>query len=81
MLYNTEDEVRNEEQKEHKYLYSDVFDGGQKMDKKNSSSRVGGTSLFTCTYIGGLRNGQKFKCENKSFIVFILILSRVLCQI
>ena len=28
--------------------------------------------------IGELRNGRKFKCENKPFIVFILILRRVL---
>ena len=37
-----------------------------------------GTSLLTYSYIGELRNGQKFKCENKPFIVFILILRRVL---
>ena len=36
-----------------------------------------GTSLLTCSYIGELRNGRKFKCENKPFIVFILILKRV----
>ena len=32
------------------------------------------TSLLTCQYIiGKVRNGRKFKCENKPFIVFILI--------
>ena len=35
-------------------------------------------SLLTCYYIGGLRNGRKFKCEKTPFIVFILILRRVL---
>ena len=38
---------------------------------------IRGTFRLTCSYIGELRNGRKFKCENKSFIVFILILRRV----
>ena len=38
---------------------------------------IRGTSLLTCSYIGKLLcNGRKFKCENKPFIVFILILKR-----
>ena len=36
------------------------------------------TSLLTCSYIGELRHGRKFRCENKPFIIFILILRRVL---
>ena len=39
---------------------------------------IRGTSLMSCSYIGELCNGEKFKCENKPFIVFILILKRVL---
>ena len=39
---------------------------------------VRGTSMLTCSYIVELHNGQSFKCENKPFIVFILILRRVL---
>ena len=35
-------------------------------------------SLLTCSNTGELRNGLKFKSENKPFIVFILILRRVL---
>ena len=42
------------------------------------SLRVRGTSLLTCSYIGELRNGRKFKREHKPFIVFVLILRRVL---
>ena len=38
-------------------------------------------SLLTCSYIGEVRNGWKLKCENESFIVFILILRRVLSYI
>ena len=30
--------------------------------------------MLTYSYIGELRNGRKLKCENKPFIVFILIL-------
>ena len=70
-------EVRNGEQKEQKYLYSEIFYGGQKLHEYFSSLRVRGTSLLTCSHSGELRNGRKFKCENKSFIVFILILGRV----
>ena len=36
------------------------------------------TPLLTCLYIGELRNGRKFKCKNKPFGIFILILRRVL---
>ena len=39
------------------------------------------TSLSTWSYIGELRNGRKFKCENKPFIVFISILKIFLFQI
>ena len=37
--------------------------------------------MLTCSCIGELRNGRKFKCENEPFIVLILILRRVLSQI
>ena len=47
-------------------------------NKYFSSLWVRGTSLLTCSYIGEVRNGREFKCENKPFIVFILILRRVL---
>ena len=36
------------------------------------SLRVRGMSLLTRSYIGELRNGRKFECENESFIVLIL---------
>ena len=68
--------VRNGEQIEHKYLYSEIFNGDQKLHKHFSSSRIRGTSLMTCSFIGELRNGQEFKCENKPFIIFALILSK-----
>ena len=71
-------EVRHGEQKEPKYEFSDIFYGGKKLNKYFSSSQIKDTSLFTCSYIGELRNGLKFKCDNKPFIVFILILRRVL---
>ena len=32
------------------------------------------TSMLTCLYIGEVRNGRKFKCENEPFTVFIFIL-------
>ena len=35
-------------------------------------------SMLTCSYIGELRNGRKFKCDNKLFSVFVLIFKRVL---
>ena len=70
--------VRNGEQKEQKYLYFEIFYGGQKLHKCFSSLLIKDTSLLTCSYIGELRNGRKFKCENEPFIVFILILKRVL---
>ena len=71
-------EVRSGEQKEHTYLYSEIFYGGQELYKYFSASRVRGTSLLACSYIGELRNSRIFKCENKPFIVFILILKRAL---
>ena len=71
-------EVHNGEQKEQKYLYFEMFYGGQKLHKYFRSLLIKDTSLLTCQYIGELPNGRKFKCENKPFIVFILILRRVL---
>ena len=73
--------VRNGEQKGHKYLYSGIFYGGQKLHKYFCSLRVRGTSLLTCSYIGELRNGPKFKCKNEAFTVLIFIRNRVLFQI
>ena len=70
-------EVRNGEQKEHKYLYSKILYGGQKLHKYFSHLVIEDTSLLTSSYIGKLCNGRKFKRENKSFIVLILILRRV----
>ena len=52
-------------------IYSEIFYGGQKLHKYFSSLLIRGTSLLICLYIGELRNGRKFKCENKPFIVFI----------
>ena len=54
-------EVRNGEQKEKKLSYSEIFYGGQKLHKYFSALLIRGTSLLTCSYIGELRNGQKFK--------------------
>ena len=71
-------EVRNGEQKEQKYLYLEIFYGGQKLYKTFRSLLIKDTALLTRLRIGELRNGRKFKCENKPFIVFILILRRVL---
>ena len=71
-------EVRKGEQKERKYLYFEIFYDGQKLHKYFRYSRVRGTSLLTCSYIGEPRNGRKFKCENKLFNVFIMILRKVL---
>ena len=48
------------------------------MHKYFSFLLIKDASLLTCSYIGELRNGRKFKCENKPFIVVILILRRVL---
>ena len=45
--------------------------------KKKRSLRAGGTFLLTCSYIGELRNGRKFKCKNEPFIVLTLTLRRV----
>ena len=44
--------------------------------KYSCSLWVKGTSLLTCSYIGEPRNGRKFKCENKPFIVLILVLRK-----
>ena len=46
-----------------------------------SSLVIRGTSLFTCSYIGKLRNDRKFKCENKPSILFILILRPLLIML
>ena len=70
--------VRDGKQKENTYLYYEIFYGGQKLHKYCSSLRVRGKSLLSCSYIGKLRKGGKFKCEDEPFIVFILILRRVL---
>ena len=64
--------------KRHNYLYFKIFYGGQKLHKCCSYLLIKDTSLSTCSYIGELRNGWKIKCENKPFIVFILISIRVL---
>ena len=61
-----------------KYLYCETFYGGQKLHKYFSSLLIKDTSMLTCSYIGQLRNGRAFYCENERFIVFILILRRVL---
>ena len=72
-------EVRNGEQKEQKYfLYSEIFYGVQKLHKYSSSLRVRGASLLTCSFVGELSNSREIKCENKPFIVIILILKRLL---
>ena len=69
-------EVCNDERKEYKYLYSEIFYGSQKLHKYCNYLRVRGTSALICLYIGELRNGRKSKWENKPLIVFILILRR-----
>ena len=72
-------EVRNGERKEQKHLYFEIFCDGQKLHKYFRSLLIKDTSLLTCEYIGELRNGRKLECESKpAFIVFILILRRVL---
>ena len=74
-------EVNNGEQKEEqKYSYSEIFyAGGKKLHKYFSSLLTRGKCLLTCSYTGELRNGRKFKCDNKPFfIVIVLILRRVL---
>ena len=75
-LLDKMNEVRNSEQKEHKYFYFKVFYGGQKLHEYFRSLLIKDTSLLTCQYIGELRNGRIFKNENRPFIVFILILRR-----
>ena len=71
--------VRNGGQKEQKYLYFEIFYGGQELLYKNFRSLlIKDTSLLTCEYVGELRNGRKLKCENKPFIVLNIILRRVL---
>ena len=72
-------EVRNGEQKEQKDLFFKIFCGSEKLHNKCFSSLlIKDTSLMTCSYIGELRNGRKFICENKPFIAFLFILKRVL---
>ena len=51
-------EVRDGEQKDHKYLYFEIFYGGQKLHKYFRSLLIKDRSLLTCSYIG-----EKFKCE------------------
>ena len=74
-------EVRNGEQKEHRYLYFETCYGCQKLHKYFRSLLIKDASLLTWSYIRELRNGRKFKCENKRFIIFILFLKRVVFQI
>ena len=64
-------------EKEQKYLCTEKFYGRQKLHKHFISLLIGGTSVWTCSYIGELCNDRKFKCENKPCIVLILILRRV----
>ena len=71
-------EVHNGEQEGHNYLYSEIFYGVQKLNKYFCPLRVIGTSLLTHSYIGEQGNGRNFKCGDKRFIVWILILRRVL---
>ena len=47
-------EVHNGEQNEQKYLYPDIFYGGQKLHKYFSSLVIKDASLLTCSYIGEL---------------------------
>ena len=58
-------EVRNGEQKEQKCLYFEICYGCQKLHKYFRSLLIKDTHLLTCSYIGELRDGRKFKCENK----------------
>ena len=41
-------EVRNGEQKEHKYLYFEIFYGGQRLHEYFRSLLIKDTSLLTC---------------------------------
>ena len=51
---------------------AEIFYGDQKPHKYFSFLRIRGTSLLTCSYIGKLRNGRKFNCENEPLLtVFI----------
>ena len=68
-------EVRNGEQKEQKYLFFEICYACQKLHKFHSLL-IKDTPLLTWSYIDELRNGRKLKCENKPFIIFILILLR-----
>ena len=50
-----------------------------KFHREFSSLLIKDTSLLISSYIDELRNGRKFECDNKHFIVFVLIIrSRVL---
>ena len=53
------------------HVYTETFYGGQKLYTYFCTLRVIGMSLLTCSYVGELRNGQKLKCENELFTVFI----------
>ena len=72
------DEVRNGEQKEHGYLYFEIFYGGQILHKHVSFLLNKDTSLSTCSFNDELLNDRKLKCENEPFIVFTFILERAL---
>ena len=50
--------------------------GDQNLRKYFTSILNKDKSLLACSYIGKLRNGRKIECDNKPFIVFILILKR-----
>ena len=65
-------------EKRTKYSYFKICYGCQKLHKYFRSLLIKDTSLLTYPYIAELRNGREFKCENKPFILFILILRRVL---
>ena len=71
-------EVRNDEQKEQRYLYFRICYGCPKLHKYFRSLLIKDTSLLTCSYNGELRYDRKFKCEIIPFTIFILILRRVL---
>ena len=70
-------EVCDGKHKGHKYLYPEILYGSQKLHKYFSALLIRGTFLLICSYIVKLRNGRKFKCENRPFLVFILIPRRV----
>ena len=70
-------EVRNSEQKEQKHLCFEICYGCQKLHLYFRSLLTEDTPLLTCSYIGELRNGRKFKCENKPFIFIFKKMDKV----